>query len=141
MRGLNVHDAPFCKRARNALGDAGLEAARDGDLAALKACVASGWDPHRACDRHGSGPLLWAAGGGHLACCNFLAEHCGVATVTMAGPSAKRRRNALHWAARNGHLDVVKWLVRDMRVPVDIGETSERNEVLGASSLCLLLLN
>jgi len=27
------------------------------------------WDPRSSCDEHGSGPLLWAAGGGHLDVC------------------------------------------------------------------------
>lgn len=98
-----------------ALGD-GLDACRSGDLEQLKALHAAGdWNAPTAKDKHGSGPMLWAAGGGHLDCCKFLAEKCGVSPVEEV-QQAKRGydgRSALHWAARNGHLAVVKWLVEE----------------------------
>ena len=50
--------------------------------------MASGWDPHRAADRHGSNALLWAAGEGHLEVCKYLADACKVPAVAL-GP--KRR--------------------------------------------------
>ena len=88
----------------------GLEACRSGDLARLRQLVEEqGWQPLAACDEHGSGPLLWAAGGGHLAACRLLVAH-----GCMPGAAQKRDgRTALHWAARNGHVAVVTWLVRD----------------------------
>ena len=45
----------------------GLDACRSGDLNRLKEVHASGeWDASTARDRHGSGPMLWAAGGGEF---------------------------------------------------------------------------
>ena len=109
------------RRARDQLGDPGLEAARAGELQELRTLVAGGWDCHRAADKHGSNALMWAAGNGHLEVCKYLCGACGLPAVLLGGPTHKRRRNALHWAARNGHLNVVKWLVLEEAVPVDIG--------------------
>ena len=74
----------------------------------------------RSVDRHGSGPLCWAAGGGHMGCCRFLVDRCGVPAGVTVGPSAKRLRSALHWAARNGHLNVCRWLVLEQGLPPDV---------------------
>jgi ankyrin repeat protein len=92
----------------------GLEACRCGDVDELRRVVEEeGWCAAESRDRHGSGALLWAAGGGHLACCRYLVESCKVsATDSQAGRRGYDGRSALHWAARNGHLDVVRWLVK-----------------------------
>ena len=61
--------------AGQALGHAGLDACRAGDMSTLRRAVEEeGWDPasESACDRHGSSALLWAAGGGHLTLCRYL---------------------------------------------------------------------
>jgi hypothetical protein len=89
----------------------GLAAARDGDVEALRALLASGWDARTCVDRHGSSALLWAAGGGHLAACAFLVTHarCDAAATRQL----RDGRSPLLWAARNGHLPVVRWLVDD----------------------------
>ncbi|CAE8629330.1 unnamed protein product [Polarella glacialis] len=84
-----------------------LLAARDGQLATLRALTGKGWDPKLSRDRHGSNALLWAAGGGHLDICRFLVEECHLDVHWVQ----KDRRNALHWAARNGHLETCRWLV------------------------------
>jgi hypothetical protein len=88
---------------------AGLRAARDGDLACLRALVAGGWDARRERDRHGSSAMLWAAGGGHLGCCRWLAA-CGMDPLEGQRTDG---RCALHWAARNGHVDVCRWLLAE----------------------------
>ena len=92
---------------------AGLAAARDGDVGTLRDLLSAGWDPKEATDRHGSTPMIWAAGGGHLASCKLL--YCHGASVCYVQPAnANGRfggRTALHWAARNGHLEVCEWLV------------------------------
>jgi len=89
--------------------DAGLRAAAAGDVAAMEKLQSEGaFDPTSAADAYGSGALHWAAGGGHLAACDWLVN---VANVPVDGSRRKDGRTALHWAARNGHLDVIKWLV------------------------------
>lgn len=90
----------------------GLDACCSGDIETLKAEIQAGWDPVTARDKHGSGALLWAAGGGHLAVCKFLVNECKVDAEATAEAGARRGyrgRSALHWAARNGHLEVVEW--------------------------------
>ena len=52
---------------KSSLTHPGLIAARDGDLEAVKSQVSQGTlDAKLTVDAHGSGALLWAAGGGHL---------------------------------------------------------------------------
>mmetsp|Transcript_3546 Transcript_3546/g.9025 ORF Transcript_3546/g.9025 Transcript_3546/m.9025 type:complete len:864 (-) Transcript_3546:182-2773(-) len=108
-------DASRPKKAAIGL-DAGMRAARDGDLAGLRASVAAGWDP-ASVDRHGSNALLWAAGGGHLEVCEYLVAECGCSPQVC---QARDGRNALHWAARNGHIAVVRWLVETMALDPDV---------------------
>ena len=91
----------------------GLNQCRSGDLETLRRIVDEGlFNPITARDPNGSGSLLWAAGGGHLHVCRYLVESCGVDPATTADSSGARRgykgRSALHWASRNGHLDVVE---------------------------------
>ena len=56
---------------------------------------------------------LWAAGGGHLACVRFLVESAGMdpEKAVQSGRRSYAGRSALHWAARNGHGDVVEYLL------------------------------
>ena len=95
----------------------GLAAARDGNLASLRAMVESkSMDPGTEVDKHGSDALHWAAGSGHLDVCVYLVDECGV----PAGRAQVRDgRNAMHWAARNGRTDVCEWLWRERGVSVD----------------------
>ena len=88
-----------------------MKAAARGDAAAMEKLRAEGsFDPISAVDAWGSGALHWAAGGGHLAACDWLVN---VANVPIDGSRRKDGRTALHWAARNGHPDVVEWLVEN----------------------------
>ena len=88
---------------------AGLAAAAIGDVAAMRAAFEAGaFDPVADADPHGSGALHWAAGGGHLEACEWLARERG---VPVDATRRKDGRAPLHWAARNGRLDVCAWLV------------------------------
>ena len=112
-----------------ALADPGLDAARRGDARALRALLLEGkWDPRAARDRNGAGALLWSAGAGHLACVRVLCEEAPAGGVPLdpndpathqAGRRAYRGRTALHWAARNGRADVVRYLVLEKNADVD----------------------
>jgi hypothetical protein len=107
-----------------ALVDPGLDAARRGDVHALRRLALARGGQRAiasAADRHGSGALLWAAGGGHLSACRFLVEEAGIdpKATAQVGRRAYHGRTALHWAARNGHLDVVRYLVAERGMDVD----------------------
>ena len=115
-------DALIASGRVEALPDPGLEAARRGDVDALRRLVKDeGWDANAAVDRHGSGALLWAAGAGRLDAVKFLVEEAGTdpTTTSQAGRRAYAGRTALHWAARNGHVPVMEYLVSDRGVDVD----------------------
>ena len=97
---------------KSSLTHPGLIAARDGDLEAVKLQVSQGsLDAKLTVDAHGSGVLLWAAGGGHLHVVRWLRDE------GLCNPSVERRKSdgrmALHWASRNGHLHVVRYLVEE----------------------------
>jgi ankyrin repeat protein len=130
-------------KARQALAP-GFEAARDGDLQALRTIVAAEaetttmttpaattttpnarWDPVTSVDRiHGSTALMWAAGAGHVDVCRFLVEECGADPLSR---QKSRRsfggRTALHWAARRGHLKVCRYLVEG--IPPEFDEVND----------------
>ena len=95
---------PLCKpatvRASNEVNVV-IEAAMAGDIQQLSALHAAGHQV-TVTDRHGSSPLFWAAGAGHLEFCKQLVEQYGVS----AHSTQRDGRRALHWAARNGHLQV-----------------------------------
>jgi ankyrin repeat protein len=89
-------------------------------------------------DRHGSMAEHWAAGGGHLECLKLLLETKQTEMTRImfeeeeeeefgfVPPKKKRRRRdgktCLHYAARNGQLDCVRYLVEDQQM--DLHEAS-----------------
>lgn len=95
----------------------GLEAARDGDLEALRQLVAGGWCATDVVDRHGSSALHYAAGSGRLDVCKYLMDELGVPAGQV---QTKDGRTALHWAARNGWVEVCRWLV-EKGISPDVG--------------------
>ena len=70
------------------LHDPGLVAARAGDTAALRELLRGGWDARCAVDRHGSGPLHWAAGSGQLGALQLLLGHLAAEKGAAAVPAA-----------------------------------------------------
>jgi 2-polyprenyl-6-methoxyphenol hydroxylase-like FAD-dependent oxidoreductase/ankyrin repeat protein len=86
---------------------AGMAAAAAGDVDGMAAAARDGWDPATATDGYGSGAMHWAAGGGHVAACEWLADERG---VSVSATRRKDGRAPLHWAARNGHVDTCRWL-------------------------------
>jgi ankyrin repeat protein len=95
-------------------------------------------------DRHGSMAEHWAAGGGHLECLKLLLEtkqkmvtttstddndnddDTEPPVVLLVRPRKKQRRRdgktCLHYAARNGQLDCVRYLVENQKM--DLHEAS-----------------
>lgn len=89
--------------------NAGLAAAAAGDVAAMAfECERGAFDPVADVDPHGSSALHWAAGGGHVAACEWLVRE---KHVPVDATRRKDGRAPTHWAARNGRLDVLAWLV------------------------------
>lgn len=99
-----------------------LAAARDGDLSALLRLRRDDPAALGALDRHGACALMWAVGGGgsrssstgqqqqqRLACASLLMVALGPGAAARRQPRCGR--TPLHWAARNGALEAVVWLL------------------------------
>ncbi|ETV66769.1 hypothetical protein H257_16856 [Aphanomyces astaci] len=105
--------APMAK-----VSNPGILAAQAGHTSVLIALVESGtWDP-KSEDYNGCNALVWAAGAGHVAICQYLVTSCAVDAHVLQG-KRDMRRSPLHWAARNGHINVCKYLVLELHVAVD----------------------
>lgn len=114
-----------------------LQAAANGDLAELKKMVASKTsggnkailEELNRTDRHLSIAEHWAAGGGHLECLKFLletrkrVEASNEVALTTKKPKEKLRRRdgktALHYAARNGQVQCIHYLIQEHGHAVD----------------------
>ena len=79
------------KEAKHALSnmDAGITAAKTGDLEALKRLVANRWDVHNTVDKNGSTAFFWAVGEGHLDICKYLYHECNIDVNEMKGKDGK----------------------------------------------------
>ena len=66
-------------------------------------------------DKNGSSLLHYAAGCDDIEICKYLLQLNMNANIQ----STNNKRTPLHWAARNGHLDICKLLVIGYKVPVD----------------------
>jgi len=74
----------------------------------------------RAYDQRGSEAVHWAASCGHVDAIDFLVTQGGCAAESEGKPSARsKRRRPLHWAARNGQLSCVRYLIERYRVDPD----------------------
>ncbi len=98
-----------------------LSAARRGDVASLRLMPRD--RVQAAYDRHGSGPLHWAAGSGSFDTVRYLISEVGLKPNEKAqqkqGSRTRGGRTPLHWAARNGHTRVAEFLIRDCGVAPD----------------------
>ena len=105
------------------------------------------FDSATTTDRNGSTLLHWAAGNGHLSIVKYLIKiqnnennetnnnnnnknNDNAVDFPQYGKRSFRGRTALHWAARNGHLSVVKYLVEKC------GSDINRTTVDGTSAFC-----
>ena len=108
------------RQAAEELGPAAADAlvhARAGDLAALRAVWSADITSTAA-----TVCLCWAAGGGHLGCVRYLAEERG---ADAAAHEPRRQRTALHFAARDGRVEVARYLLERCAVPVDAPSVHE----------------
>ncbi len=106
----------------------GLEACRSGDLILLKELILNDkYNPKEIYDRNGSNGLLWASGGGHLDCVQYLIETCKINpnVEKQKGRRGYAGRTALHWSCRNGHVDVVEFLLNNTLFPMCVDVETE----------------
>ena len=85
----------------------------DGDITSLQKHAQHDLQQYR--DKHGSSLLHYAAGCDDINICKYLLQLNMNANLM----SANNKRTPLHWAARNGHLEICKLLVIEHNVPVD----------------------
>uniref|UniRef100_A0A3Q1I0L7 Espin like a n=1 Tax=Anabas testudineus TaxID=64144 RepID=A0A3Q1I0L7_ANATE len=104
-----------------------IQAARAGDLAALRELASSGHLSPVITDTQGAGPVHHAARCGRLRCLNFLVSELGLA----ADPRALNGATPAHDAAATGHIQELKWLVDQG------GCNIEDKDAAGATSLHL----
>lgn len=115
-----------------------FDSAANGDLNQVKKFIATSCSPeirfglNLLRDKKNSTPLHYAAGNGHVEVCRFLLQtvsmearqrlqqknttiHIGETAASSYAntPNKTQGRTALHWAARNGHLEVCKLLVEE----------------------------
>ena len=90
-----------------------------GDTAALAAL--SHADLHKP-DKHGGLAAHWAAGSGHVDTLRWLVTHGGFDVESEGRPPSRRaemqapRRRPLHYAARNGQINAVRYLLEEAHV-------------------------
>ena len=91
-------------------------AARGGHVKVVEALLAAGACPDGGFTKkdRGEAPLLLAASAGHIEICKAL-----VATGATPNLPDGSARTAAHVAASGGHVDLLRWLLCDMLVPID----------------------
>ncbi|XP_023678025.1 espin-like protein [Paramormyrops kingsleyae] len=101
-----------------------IQAARDGDLTALRGLLAAGCLTQEITDPQGATPVHHAARCGRLDSLHFLVGEAGLAGDTRAANGA----TAAHDAAATGHVAELQWLVRhgicDAKEQDDSGATA-----------------
>uniref|UniRef100_A0A3Q4MSG1 Espin like a n=1 Tax=Neolamprologus brichardi TaxID=32507 RepID=A0A3Q4MSG1_NEOBR len=104
-----------------------IQAARAGDLAALKELASSGHLSPGITDAQGAGPVHHAARCGRLDCLQFLVSELGLG----ADPRALNRATPAHDAAATGNIRELQWLVQEG------GCNIEDRDAAGATALHL----
>uniref|UniRef100_A0A3B4GXU1 Espin like n=1 Tax=Pundamilia nyererei TaxID=303518 RepID=A0A3B4GXU1_9CICH len=104
-----------------------IQAARAGDLAALKELASSGHLSPGITDAQGAGPVHHAARCGRLDCLQFLVSELGLG----ADPRASNRATPAHDAAATGNIRELQWLVQEG------GCNIEDRDAAGATALHL----
>jgi ankyrin repeat protein len=122
-----------------------IQAAADGNLTTLQELLQEAkakderavWDLLHTRDRHLSTAEHWSAGGGHISCLRFLLELRQALLVNRSekdtasaseslssapvGKKTRRRdgKTCLHYAARNGHVDCIAFLLDEQNHNID----------------------
>uniref|UniRef100_A0A3P8R8T9 Espin like a n=1 Tax=Astatotilapia calliptera TaxID=8154 RepID=A0A3P8R8T9_ASTCA len=104
-----------------------IQAARAGDLAALKELASSGHLSPGITDAQGAGPVHHAARCGRLDCLQFLVSELGLG----ADPRASNKATPAHDAAATGNIRELQWLVQEG------GCNIEDRDAAGATALHL----
>jgi ankyrin repeat protein len=95
----------------------GMAAAQNGEIESLQRLLEEGW-PVTSLDKYGGTALHWASGKGRMGCVELLLRYKSDPQARLS-KGGGRGRTPLHYAARNGHLDVCKLLVCGADVPAD----------------------
>ncbi|VDI47137.1 Hypothetical predicted protein, partial [Mytilus galloprovincialis] len=113
-----------------------LCATREGFLTVIQHLVTAGSDLHVRDFARSMTPLMYAAEWGHLKVLEYLiSKQCDINARDQEG------RTALHWAAKNGNVEINKWLIEVGRInpllktsagatPYDIAEDAKNIEVM-----------
>ena len=96
-----------------------VEIAQSGNVLAMQELIRQGLDPSTYIDNKGASLLLWAAGAGQLDMAKLLIVRGCSPDFCQRGKRGFQGRTALHWAARNGHLDMVVYLTQEHKVCLD----------------------
>lgn len=97
-----------------------IQAARAGDLAALRELASSG-RLASAADAQGAGPVHHAARCGRLECLRFLVSELGLAADARASNGA----TPAHDAAATGHVRELQWLAEQGGCSVEVSSFRE----------------
>lgn len=100
-----------------------IQAARAGDLAALRELASSGHLSPAITDAQGAGPVHHAARCGRLECLQFLVSELGLA----ADARASNRATPAHDAAATGHIQELQWLIDQGGCNIEVSLSTENN--------------
>lgn len=92
-------------------------AAQNGHLEVIKVLIEHDPNALNRVDRYGQTPLIWVASRGHLLLVEWLLKQPGIDLHAVTHPfwdsgGMAAGRTALHWAAINGHSEIVSALIK-----------------------------